>query len=112
MARKNKKYLNLKLKDGTVLSQAFEEYCEKAGLSLKDVGYHMGNIAGRSETIAASLSGLIQAHFFAGIYYGMTHSNKVKKEYLTEEDIKNLKDEPKEDSSFMGKNTSKVDYMG
>lgn len=106
---KKKDFLHIAIKGD--IPTAVDEYCDAMRINLKDIGFHMGTLAGTNSDLEKPLGILMQVHFFAGLHYAFTHKDSVKFKNVTEEEWNKIREEIVEKQT--GENrTDRVQYMG
>lgn len=91
-----KKQLHIELKGD--IRAIVDEYCLEAGVDPHSIAFSMGFLSGRTQDQAASmqhLMHLLQAYFFAGVFYSRTQEFAYN--YLSAEDRKKKSDAMVED---------------
>lgn len=80
--KKKGKYLSISIHKPVI--DVLEGFCQESGLSLQDIGYQVGFIAGKNEQCMMPLVGLNKSFFYAGIYYANKHKKKLEYKYSNE----------------------------
>ena len=110
--KKEKNVLFIELKKD--INSIINEYIEKAGLSQSDFGFAMGYLSGRvkDHTGFEQLMFLLQAHFFAGVFYAKTTKGFVYKFVDKEERQKYTAEIKKKMEALLKPQTERPSYMG
>ena len=108
--KNEKKRLHIGLKED--IREIVDKYCAESGIDDHSVTFAMGFLSGKvdDDVVAIQqLSYLLQAYFFAGIYYHKTSSKKLDYGYLTNKeykakmvDKKTVISKPKINPSYVG----------
>jgi hypothetical protein len=88
--KSKKDYLHITLKGD--ITTAVDKYCEAMRINPKDIGFHMGHIAGSNDELEKPLGILMQVHFFAGIFHAMEKKKEVSLKYLNKKEWEKVKD--------------------
>lgn len=86
---KTKKRLHIGLKTEDMLT-IVSKYCKESQINEQSISFATGFLTGalNNELVPLQqLTYLLQAHFFAGVYYGKDHQDKINYRYLTKKEF-------------------------
>ena len=82
------KFLHIKL--NTSIPDIMGRYCEVAGISEQDIGYHLGYILSARSDLNIPTIALTRAYFFAGMFHALKNKKEFTHHYISESEQKKI----------------------